>query len=311
MKNDSATPLRSSALAPWFESVRWRTLPLATAGTVVAGGLALAYGVFSLPVLVLTVLTAALLQVLSDYANDYGDFEKGTDNERRTGPRRALQRGTMTKDKMRLALMVVGAATFVSGVALIVTAFGPERLWHVLAFLALGILALAAAVKYTMGRGAYGYRALGDLAVFLFFGIASVAGGFFLYDARLPVEVLLPAVALGSLATGVLNLNNMRDIDNDRDCGKTTVVVLMGARRARLYHHALVVAAMGALIAFSALTADSPLNWLYVVSFAALFAHLKRVRLAGNDHGAIDRELKPLSLVTLLVAVGFVVSVNL
>lgn len=311
MDNNKIAPTSRPPLKSWFASVRVRTLPLAIAGSLVAAGLAGFYGVFSWPVFVLMILTAALLQILSDYANDYGDFEKGTDNDARKGPKRALQSGTVTKEQMKISLIVLGSLAFLSGIALIVVALGTDRLIAVLGFIVLGIAALAAAIKYTMGKGAYGYHAMGDLAVFLFFGLASVMGGFFLYAGELPAAVALPAVGIGLLSAGVLNLNNMRDVDNDRASGKTTLVVLLGSSRALVYHFALVIGGALCFLSFSALETTAPLQFLYILGFVPIVAHLARVSRVGSDHRAFDPELKPLSMATLLVAVLFSLCINL
>lgn len=311
MNTSSPRTTDRTSLKSWLAPLRVRTLPLALAGSVVAAGLAGWNGSFSWPIFLLMLITAGLLQTLSDYANDYGDFQKGTDSEHRKGPRRAMQSGVMTPAQMKIALVVISAAAFVSGVALIIVSLGFDNLLPALAFVLIGVAALGAAIKYTMGSGAYGYRALGDLAVFLFFGIASVAGGFYLYAQALPWPVLLPAIGIGGLSTGVLNLNNMRDIENDRASNKITVAVLLGPKRSVYYHYLLVVGGSLGFVAFSLVTGVSATRIVYLLGLILVGAHLVRVSTASDDSAAIDRELKPLSISALVVALLFSAAIAL
>ncbi|NJX16992.1 1,4-dihydroxy-2-naphthoate octaprenyltransferase, partial [Tamlana crocina] len=170
-----------------------------------------------------------------------GDFVKGTDNEERVGPQRALQSGLMTRKEMYWGMIATAIITFLLAVALIYVAFGGRSLFYAVLFLLLGIAAIAAAVKYTVGDSAYGYRGLGDVFVFIFFGLVGVYGSYFLYALEWDWRVLLPAATVGFLSAGVLNLNNMRDHAADARAGKNTLVVKMGAKNAKQYHYFLLL----------------------------------------------------------------------
>ena len=180
-----------------------------------------------------------LLQMLCNFANDYGDFKKGVDGAHRVGPQRELQSGEISEKEMRKAMAVVAAICLISGALLLFVFAGLT--WKELAvFAALGIGAVLAALFYTLGKRPYGYRGLGDLYCFLFFGWAAVAGTFYLATKQLDFSVLLPASAMGFLSNAVLNINNMRDIENDRASGKNSLVVKIGLKKAFVYHCLLI-----------------------------------------------------------------------
>ena len=180
-----------------------------------------------------------LLQMLCNFANDYGDFKKGVDGAHRVGPQRELQSGEISEKEMRKAMAVVAAICLISGALLLFVFAGLT--WKELAvFAALGIGAVLASLLYTLGKHPYGYRGLGDLYCFLFFGWAAVAGTFYLATKQLDFSVLLPASAMGFLSNAVLNINNMRDIENDRASGKNSLVVKIGLKKAFVYHCLLI-----------------------------------------------------------------------
>jgi 1,4-dihydroxy-2-naphthoate octaprenyltransferase len=201
-------------------------------------------------------------------------------------------------------MVIAAAVTFLMAVLLIYTAFGSENLLPAVFFLLLGISAIIAAVKYTVGKSAYGYRGLGDLFVFIFFGLVAVYGSYFLYVHIFNWKVLLPAVAFGFLSAGVLNLNNIRDRVSDQKAGKNTLVVKLGERRAKTYHYFLIIGAVLCLLLFSALTASSLTELLYVLAFIPLLLHLKRV-VENENPMLLDPELKVLALSTFFIAVLF------
>jgi len=226
----------------WINAFRLRTLPLAAASIIVAGGLAVQYHVFNLAIFLLSLSTALLLQILSNLANDYGDALTGAD-EQRVGPDRAMQSGLISAKSMKNAIIIMTGLCLLSGLSLLAISFDDD-LNHWLIFLGLGALAIIAAITYTMGKLPYGYRAMGDIAVFVFFGLLGVLGGFYLQALTLPVELLLPAISLGLLSAAVLNVNNMRDVYNDKAANKITLVVLLGREKAFIYHLALLFLAM-------------------------------------------------------------------
>lgn len=293
----------------WLHAFRLRTLPLAVSSILV--GSALAYVAeqfrysgpvqFKAIVLVLALVTAILLQVLSNLANDLGDHQHGTDNKDRVGPQRAVQSGAISPAAMKRAMILCGALAFISGCALITVALGDTS--TTLLFLLLGLAAIGAAVKYTFGKNPYGYAGLGDVSVFLFFGIVGVLGTFYLHTHSFYLAVLLPATAFGLLSAGVLNVNNMRDIDNDAASGKRTLVVRIGSATARIYHTGLVVVALLCLASFAWLIPRWPV-WLFLLIVPGFIIHLKRV-WTTTDPRALDPQLKVLAMGTFLTALLF------
>jgi len=225
-------------LTVWISALRLRTLPLATSSIIVSGGLAIQHNVFNLTIFLLSLLTALLLQILSNLANDYGDALTGVD-EQRIGPERAMQSGLISASAMKNALILMTALCIVSGLFLLNVSFHHDlKSW--LIFLVLGALAVMAAITYTMGKLPYGYRAMGDLAVFIFFGLLGVLGCFYLQALTLSIFLVLPAISVGLLSAAVLNINNMRDIYNDQKANKITLVVLLGRQKAFIYHLLLI-----------------------------------------------------------------------
>ena len=184
----------------------------------------------------MALITTLFLQVLSNLANDLGDAQKGTDNADRIGPERAVQSGAITVVQMKRALYLFGVLSLVSGITLIYFSFGIEKFLLSMLFLALGLTAIWASVKYTLGKNAYGYRGRGDLSVFLFFGLTAVIGVYFLISKSFNPWVILPASTMGLFAAGVLNLNNLRDCENDKANGKNTIIVKIGFEKGRFYH---------------------------------------------------------------------------
>jgi 1,4-dihydroxy-2-naphthoate polyprenyltransferase len=227
----------------WIQAARLRTLPLSVSGIIVGSAYAYHQGFSDWRILVLALLTTLGLQVLSNYANDYGDGVKGTDANR-IGEKRMVAAGIITSAQMKKAVLITAAITFVLALLLIYIAFGKENFGLSLIFILLGIGSIGAAIKYTVGKNAYGYSGFGDLFVFVFFGLLSVLGTHFLYVKAIDGLLILPAVAIGCLSVAVLNLNNMRDIENDRLAGKNTLVVKLGLENAKIYHYSLVISAI-------------------------------------------------------------------
>lgn len=288
----------------WISAARLRTLPLSISGIIVGSAIAMQEGYFNNVIFILALGTTLGLQVLSNFANDYGDGVKGTDNEDRIGPARAVQSGLISRGEMKTGIIASAVLTFLLAILLILAAFGLENLLFAVVFLLLGLAAIAAAVKYTVGENAYGYRGMGDIFVFIFFGLVAVFGSYFLYVQQFNWTVFLPAASIGLLSAAVLNLNNMRDIAGDAKAGKNTLVVKLGARSAKFYHYILIIAAMGCLMLFSAFTAGELSDLLYIVGFIPLFLHLRRV--AKNDQPVLlDPELKILALTTFLISILF------
>ncbi len=291
-------------MSPWISAFRPRTLPLALASILTGGFLAKANGQFNGAVVALAALTTVLLQILSNLANDYGDSQNGADSVHRQGPQRAVQSGAITPAEMKRAMWGFGAAALVSGVALLLVALGFAGVWVLLAFFVLGLSAIWAAVNYTAGSKPYGYAGLGDVSVFLFFGIVGVCGTYFLQAQTLPLAVLLPAAALGCFATAVLNVNNIRDIVSDKLAGKITVPVRLGPQHARRYHWLLLLLGVGAAVVYVALTYHSPWQWLFLLSLP-LFLFNGRQVWTRQESMKIDPLLKQMAMSTLLFTLLF------
>lgn len=293
----------SSAAQPWIGALRLRTLPLATASILLGAFLAAADGTFDFIVTLLCLLTALTLQILSNLANDYGDFVHGADAER-VGPLRYVQSGLITPAAMRRAMALTAAIAAVLGLALIIRAVGLARLPVALAFVAIGGAALWAAISYTAGRNPYGYIGLGDLFVLIFFGWAATLGTYYLQALTLRWSLLLPATAAGLLAVGVLNVNNIRDIHSDAVAGKRTVPVRLGLARARRYHLFLLTAAAALALLYVTIEFRSAWQFLFLLTVPALVRNGWIVAHAEPPHGVAPM-LKQLSLSTLLFVLTF------
>lgn len=294
----------------WIQAARLRTLPLSVSGILVGSFYAMHKGLFDWSIFSLALLTTLGLQILSNFANDYGDGIKGTDNETRIGPERAIQSGAISVKQMKIGIILTGILTFLIAVLLIYISFGKENFFYTLLFLLLGIASIVAALKYTIGNSAYGYRGLGDVFVFLFFGLLSVLGSYFLYAKELDVFLFLPACAVGLLSTGVLNLNNMRDETSDRTSNKNTLVVKIGGKKAKIYHFTIVVLALFFWIIFAFLKDFKPAQYLFLIGFIPILLHLKRIYRYQNPK-EYDPELKVLAISTFLISVLVSVALNL
>ncbi len=288
----------------WVNAARLRTLPLSVSGILVGTVLAAYQGYFNIAIFSLALGTTLGFQILSNFANDYGDGIKGTDNQNRVGPARALQSGLISPKEMKQGMVAAAAVTLFMAILLIYTAFGEENFYFAILFFSLGVAAIIAAIKYTVGGSAYGYRGLGDLFVFIFFGLVAVYGSYFLYTQALNWTILLPSSSIGFLSAGVLNLNNMRDRLTDKMAGKNTLVVKMGANRAKNYHYILILGAILCFIVFSVLTARDLNDFIYVLAFIPLLLHLKRL-VQNEDPTLLDPELKILALTTFLISCLF------
>ena len=288
----------------WLLAARLRTLPLSISGILVGTALASVQGHSDHIIFILALLTTVGFQVTSNFANDYGDGVKGTDNEDRIGPLRALQSGVLDRKELKRGIIVSIAINLFLVVLLLLRAFASDQPEYIFIFAFLGLLSIWAAIKYTVGADAYGYRGYGDIFVFVFFGLVSVLGSLFLYSKSLFPAAFLPAATIGLLSTAVLNLNNMRDLEPDRMAGKQTLAVILGAKRARIYHLVLVLGSMVCLIFFISLYAHSLWHWTPLIAFLPLIAHMFRIEKI-NQAGNLDPELKKIALSTFLLALLF------
>jgi len=291
----------------WLNAARLRTLPLSISGIFVGTALAAYYGATNVTIFILALCTTIGLQVTSNFANDYGDGVKGTDGDDRIGPKRALQSGLLTAAELKRGIYISIVINAVLIVSLIITSFGIKDVLYPVLFLVLGALAIWAAIKYTVGKSAYGYQGLGDVFVFIFFGLVSVLGSMFLYLKFIDLFAVLPAIAIGLLSVGVLNLNNMRDIKSDTAVGKNTLAVKMGLSKAKKYHYSILLVSFLCLFYFLFTTNASQLRYVSLVGYLPILVHLKKVALTDKA-AELDPELKKLALSTFFIAVLFFIS---
>lgn len=299
------TPM--SKTKTWISAARLRTLPLSISGIIV--GTACAYPYYSththfLSIFFFAILTTLLFQILSNFANDYGDGVKGTDNENRIGPQRALQSGLLTKEEMKKGIVITSILSLLSALFLIYLAFGRDHFFTSLFFFVLGVSCVAAAIKYTVGQSAYGYKGLGDVFVFIFFGLVSVIGCFYLYGQAFDWWVVLPAIAIGNLSIAVLNINNMRDLDADKMVGKNTLAVKLGRQNAKRYHYFIVIFALLALILYAVKSERGMVYFFFVLGYIPLVKHLFFVK-NNIQPKELDSQMKIVALSTFLVSVLF------
>lgn len=282
-------------------SMRLRTLPLSLAGIVM--GIFVAASVAELKVLavVFLALTAVLLQILSNLSNELGDTLSGTDTDARQGIHYSLQDGALTINQMKRLIAGVAVASCISGALMVYFSFGTMFSLPAIAVLILGALAIWAALNYTLGKNPYGYRGLGDISVFIFFGLATVLGGFFIcsHDASM-LHALLPAVGIGFFCVGVLNVNNIRDMVTDA-ATRTTVAIRLGAKKARIYQTVLIVLGWACIIANAAIFGNGWKAWLFMLTLPAFAFHLYGVWTRT------ERQLDP--MLPLLVMSTFVLSI--
>jgi 1,4-dihydroxy-2-naphthoate octaprenyltransferase len=284
----------------WIISLRLRTLPLTLSTIFMGSFLAVQLNYFNVSVLVWAAVTTLFLQILSNLANDYGDALTGADNDERQGPLRMIQSGKISLKQMKRAIMLTSSLALISGIILIFISLKNEHLWAFVFFI-MGVAAIAAAIRYTVGRNPYGYRGLGDFYVFLFFGLMGVGGTFFLHSGTWTWPVLLPASAIGFFSIGVLNLNNIRDIDSDKKSGKKTLPVMMGRRHAALYHLLLLTLGWIALILWLINFSTSHGAWLTVLALPVFVKSAIAVFKFQAPSSHLDPELRNLSLGTLFL----------
>jgi len=293
-----------NSISIWIRAARLRTLPLSLSGILVGLALSPGQGLPNPKILVGCLCTTLLFQILSNFANDLGDSQKGTDNAQRIGPQRTVQSGMLSQYSMKMAVFIFAILSMISAGILLYYALpnlSNNALWF---YLGLALLCIVAAITYTIGKKAYGYHGFGDLMVFFFFGGVAVLGTRHLYDSTFNVEEYLGALAIGSWSTMVLNLNNMRDMHNDAHSNKRTLVVLLGAARAKTYHYALFTLGCLAWLILLVLLILKNQSWpiaAAVLPLVPLSLHLKRVRKITNPKD-FDPELKKVALSTFAAA---------
>jgi 1,4-dihydroxy-2-naphthoate octaprenyltransferase len=297
----------------WIEAMRLRTLPLSVSGIIAGSGMAAVIEKWNPLIFGLAMLTTIGFQVLSNLANDLGDGQKGTDNKNRVGPKRAIQSGTISVQEMKKGIIICTVISLISAALLIYVSAANLTKELLLFYAVLALLCVLAAITYTVGKNAYGYRGLGDLMVFIFFGLVSVLGVFSLYGIEFEWLVLFPALSIGFWSVAVLNLNNLRDHENDALSGKITVVVKMGFQNGKNYHAFLVFSGVASwiftILMFSYLTYNVFLSIALLPAIGLLF-HLQKVYQTRIPK-KLDPELKKVALLTFFAALLFAVILNL
>ena len=298
----------------YIKAARLRTLPLSISGIILGSYLGNEFvnsllehtirtSIWESSIFWLAIFTTIGFQVLSNYANDYGDGIKGSDKNR-TGEARMVSSGAITPKQMKTAMIATTTITLLIALLLIYVAFGSESFGYSILFFGLGIASIAAAIKYTVGNSAYGYSGFGDIFVFLFFGLLSVVGSYFLYTKMINFEIFFPAFSIGLLSTAVLNLNNLRDREQDKTNNKNTLVVKLGAIRAKKYHYFLIIGALITALIYTFLNFSSIYEFVFLVAFIPLVKNMITVS-RNNTPAELDGELKKVALSTFLFAILF------
>jgi 1,4-dihydroxy-2-naphthoate octaprenyltransferase len=298
----------------YIKAARLRTLPLSISGIILGSYLGNEFvnnllehtnttSIWESSIFWLAIFTTIGFQVLSNYANDYGDGIKGSDKNR-TGEARMVSSGAITPKQMKTAMITTTTITLLSALLLIYVAFGSESFGYSILFFGLGIASIAAAIKYTVGNSAYGYSGFGDIFVFLFFGLLSVVGSYFLYTKMINFEIFFPAFSIGLLSTAVLNLNNLRDREQDKTNNKNTLVVKLGVDSAKKYHYFLIIGALITALIYTTLNFSSIYEFVFLVAFIPLLKNMITVS-KNNAPAELDSELKKVALSTFLFAILF------
>ena len=298
----------------YIKAARLRTLPLSISGIILGSYLGNEFvnnllehtirtSIWESSIFWLAIFTTIGFQVLSNYANDYGDGIKGSDKNR-TGEARMVSSGAITPKQMKTAMITTTTITLLSALLLIYVAFGSENFGYSILFFGLGIASIAAAIKYTVGNSAYGYSGFGDIFVFLFFGLLSVVGSYFLYTKMINFEIFFPAFSIGLLSTAVLNLNNLRDREQDKTNNKNTLVVKLGVDSAKKYHYFLIIGALITALIYTTLNFSSIYEFVFLVAFIPLLKNMITVS-KNNAPAELDSELKKVALSTFLFAILF------
>ncbi len=300
--------MNKSTFLVWLKTARPKTLPLALASILVGAALALSVGCFDIITTSLALLTTILLQILSNFANDYGDHVKGSDTPERIGPLRGIQQGEITQEQLKRAIYILIGLSLFSGLSLIIYAY--QSLQDLIAFSVLGILAIICAITYTVGKKPYGYMGLGDISVLIFFGFLAVLGTFYLQVHNLPLVILFPAFSCGLLSVAVLNINNLRDINQDKLAGKNTLVVRIGSQNGRIYHLILLSLAVVFYLFFAILTKQSWSGFLFLIVLPLLIKHAIKVyeHKDPNELRPLLGQMAGIALITnLAFSIGIVI----
>ncbi|MCE3074548.1 1,4-dihydroxy-2-naphthoate octaprenyltransferase [Chryseobacterium gwangjuense] len=296
----------------WIQAARLRTLPLSLSGIIMGAFIAKwrlygEGGFWDWKIFALALVVTLLYQVLSNYANDYGDGVKGTDTKRASeAEARAVASGKITAKQMKNAVILFSVLSFVATIALLYTAFIPNYMNEFYIFIGLGVACILAAIGYTVGKKPYGYMGLGDLFVFIFFGLVSVCGSYFLFTKSFSWDMLLPGAAIGMMSMAVLNLNNMRDIESDKLSGKNSFALRIGFKNAMIYEMILLQLPLILILVFLAVNGFFQTQNYYVFVVMILMLPLMKLRrqiMAVKSPRELDPFLKQVGIMTFVMAV--------
>lgn len=295
-----------SIVKTWLEAFRLRTLPLSFALVLTGSAIALQNDCFSTTIFALELTTTLFLQILSNLSNDYGDTVHGVDNAQRKGPTRAVQSGAISPAAMRRAILVFSLLSLVAGISLLVVSLPTIGMYGLATLFVIGLLCIAAAITYTCGKHAYGYVGFGDLSVFIFFGIVGVCGCFYLHSGTLLPQSFLLASAIGLLSVGVLNMNNIRDMESDLVAGKRSIPIIIGRKCAKIYHSIVIVSAITIISIYIAIWGSS-IQSISLLATTPLI--INAIRTHTNDtHSFFDSQLKIISISTFLFSTLFILT---
>ena len=296
----------------WIKAARLRTLPLSMSGIIMGSFIArwklLEQGkTWEWTIFALALLVTLLYQVLSNFANDYGDGVKGTDQNRiGEAEQRAVASGKISATQMRNAVILFALLSLVATLILLYKAFFPDFIKEFYTFIGLGVACILAAIGYTVGKKPYGYLGLGDLMVFIFFGLVSVCGSYFLFTKTFDWDMLLPASAIGLLSAAVLNLNNMRDIENDEKSGKKTLALRLGFKNAMIYEMVILMLPPILVLIYMMMNDLQAQGKYYAfIFFITIFplTSLRRKMMEVKEPKELDPFLKQVGIITLLMSV--------
>lgn len=303
----------------YIHAARLRTLPLSMSGIIMGAfiarwrlgeqGQAWDWQIFALAILV-----TLLYQILSNFANDYGDGVKGTDQMRSTNAEaRAVASGKITAQQMKNAMLITAFLSLLATVGLLYKAFFPDFMKEFWVFIGLGVACILAAIGYTVGKKPYGYLGLGDVMVFIFFGLVSVGGSYFLFTKSWSWDVLLPASAVGLFSAAVLNLNNMRDIESDAISGKKSLALRLGFKKAMIYQMILMQLPMILLLIFLMLNGfHEKGNYYAFMAMIMMFplAGVRRKIMQVKSPHELDPFLKQVGIITFVTSVLMAIGLN-
>ncbi|CRK85699.1 1,4-dihydroxy-2-naphthoate octaprenyltransferase [Candidatus Providencia siddallii] len=293
----------------WIESIRFETLQISIFSIITGSVLAAHDGKFKLNITILAIITAALLQILSNLANDYGDYINKCDTNERIGPLRGMQKGIITKSCMKKTLKINIFAICLSGLILIIVSL--KKIEEITVFFILGVISIISAIKYTIGKKPYGYLGFGDIFVLIFFGWVSVIGTYYLQTNTFNIINILPATAFGLLSVTPLNINNMRDIENDAKVKKKTLAVRLGIKGAKIYHFIIIIISILCLICFNLLLMHDYKSWLFLITIPMYIKHIYNIfknSIPKLMHQFLSKIIKISLLTNILFLLGMLIS---